>query len=203
MNPYVKWFGTGAIAAGAAITGGLCLSTGVNWYDLKSFKTSPAPPGHVVYGRSPLNTGAYCRFTSGKKPVTVVVLGNAPHPSPEYWLLQEDLSKTLNVNVVTFDRPGYCLSPVREENSALSIADHNAFVESLLESLDVKEGIMLVCHGSGCLYGAGLGSTLEERLIGTVFVEPHLSGATNEDAWSQLKKSLEANRMLSDIGIIR
>ncbi len=109
----------------------------------------------------------FARVT-GQGRFAVVFEGDLGSSSPEWWSIQDRLSR--DAVVVTYDRAGYGWSDEGPEpRSSLQIVTE---LETLLTAAGVREPLVLVGHGLGGLYMQHFARRNPGRVRGLVLVEP-------------------------------
>ena len=134
------------------------LIAGVIWYN------KPRPPGTTVL----VNGKRYYYTLKGSGDSTVVIEAGLGSVSPEWWMIQDELSQ--NARVLTYDRAGYGWSEFNPEPRTSGDIAGELF--TLLTTLEINGPLILVGHSQGGYYTHHFARVHPKRIAGVVFVDP-------------------------------
>lgn len=193
------------ITAIVFLVGGIILYMSLkNTYLSNKWLNSPAPPGKLFK----INNHEIYATIKGNGNRSIVIETALGSSSPEWWEIQDELSKY--AKVITYDRPGYGWSmespkPRTSENVAMELME-------LLKTAEVKGPYIIVGHALGGLYMQHFAKLFSNQIAAVILVDPLTVG------YYRFKKELDvaifknlidktANinvaGFLSKIGIIR
>jgi pimeloyl-ACP methyl ester carboxylesterase len=134
------------------------LIAGLLWYN------NPRPPGTSVL----VNGRRYYYTLKGSGDPTVVIEAGLGSVSPEWWMIQDELSRS--ARVLTYDRAGYGWSEFNPEARTSGEIAGELFM--LLTTLEINGPLILVAHSQGGHYAHHFARLHAEKIAGVVFVDP-------------------------------
>lgn len=142
----------------------ILLARAINLIALTRWYSRPKPPGSTIN----VNGKRIYYTLKGEGTPTVVVETALGASSPEWWTIQNELSKT--TRVLTYDRAGYGWSEYAPgPRTSRQIATE---LKELLQELEIDEPVVLVGHSHGGLYVNHFCRLFPDASVGVVLLDP-------------------------------
>ncbi|OEF96695.1 alpha/beta fold hydrolase [Desulfuribacillus alkaliarsenatis] len=145
----------------------------------------------------------------GQGPVTAIIEPTIGSASPEWWQIQNDLAK--HMQVITYDRAGYGWSELtNQRRTSENIAEE---LKKILEAKGIQGPYLLIGHGFGASYLQHFARLCPQEIVGAVFISPQPLDSSiyfkelNKDVLvkSGIDKlpAIQSMLMLNKLGVIR